>query len=149
MTGTKSQTNWDDIHIASPYDDSPDSEIASEDEIRTVANTGQVPSPQAIVPNMPIDPARLRFTGNDQVLYEAIQRAIDRGWAWQTRVNDATTIGMEAEAVLMEMKRKYGSARELLLDLDFARHYWGEGYEEHVKALAISPDVIGYLKNEV
>jgi hypothetical protein len=140
-------TDWDNVHIASPYDESPDAEVASEDELSLVVNTGQVDMPQRFNPNLPYADVSLKLNDKDEILLSAIKKAIDNGWAgWQSRVNDATTIGLEAEEVVKTMKRTNASVKELLFDMEFAKFLWGDSYKEKLQEMVLAPDVILYLR---
>ena len=144
-------TDWKDFKIASPYDESPDAQAAAEDELQRVIEMHDIPQqlPQErFNPAVPYAHTTTAFSDKDKILLQAIQKAIDNGWlGWRNLVNDATTIGMEAEQLVKEMKKNRADAKTLLFDHEFALSLWGDDYETRLKTMVLAPDVIQYLKD--
>jgi hypothetical protein len=63
----------------------------------------------------------------EDVLLKALRIAIAHGWqGWRTYVNDAVTVGQEAEGVLRDYRRGQKPLEPLLFDHDFAKALFGE-----------------------
>lgn len=145
-------TDWADQKIASPYDDTPDADVASEDELNLVVNTGQVNHQVPLTrfnPHLPYANPPMQFDPNDRVLVATIRKAIGAGWeGWRNRVNDATTVGMEAEQLAKEMKKYNADVKGLVFDNDFAR-FAGYDIVELAKELSNGKDVITCLRERL
>lgn len=145
-------TDWKNIKIASPYDETPDAPMAAEDELNHVILTQNVPEnrPQRFNPAIPYIDASAILNDRDEILLQAVKKAIDNGWiGYKSRINDAMTLGMEAEQLVKEMKRTKANVRDLLFDHEFAEALWGEEFKEKLQAMVLEPDVILYVKEHL
>lgn len=76
------------------------------------------------------------------VLLKALKLAIYNGWTgWKTHVNDAVTVGQEAEGVLRDYRRGQKPIEPLIFDHDFAR---AAGYD--LVGLVLSTDRMKHLR---
>lgn len=82
--------------------------------------------------NVPYNPPPIVYSPNDKIVMEAIAIAVKNGWKEYHRfANDATTIGMEPEAIIDGMKRRNAKINELLLDKDFCKALWPGHINNH------------------
>lgn len=146
-------TEWSGVKIASPYDDTPDAQQATKEELNHVIYTQNIPQNVAdpvFNPNMAYAEISLDLNENDKVLLNAIKKSINNGWVgWRSWVNDATTIGMEAEQLIREMKKKNVKASDLLFDHEFNKYLWGKTWKDMLKDMVVSKDIIEYLKENL
>jgi hypothetical protein len=72
--------------------------------------------------NVPYSPQPVIYSMQDQELMVSVRRAVANGWQGYTRfANDSVTIGLEAEAVVIGMKKQQMSVSKLLEDKDFIK----------------------------
>jgi hypothetical protein len=78
----------------------------------------------------------------EETLLRVLQIAIANGWqGWRTHVNDAVTVGQEAEGVLRDYRKAQTPIEPLIFDHDFAN---AVGYD--IISLVISTDRLQYLR---
>lgn len=97
--------------------------------------------------NVPYSPQPIVYSANDFLLMKAIREAVKNGWTdYHRYANDATTIGMEAEAVINGMRKLNTKVQDLLLDKQFAKAFLGESWEADLPKLVIADDIMQALK---
>ena len=142
-------TDWDNVKIASPYDDTPEAEVAPKEELEGVIGGQNLPLPppmERFNPNLPYSDASMVLNERDEILLAAIKKAIANGWiGWRERVNDATTIGLEGEQLIKEMKKTKADAKSLLFDVEFAK-YAGYNIIDLATAISQREDPILFIK---
>jgi hypothetical protein len=87
----------------------------------------------------------------EAVLLQAVKVAIAHGWkGWITHVNDAVTVGQEAEGVLRDYRKGNKPLEPLLFDHEFAKAIAGEELMYvWLSNLAVSPDRITWLRENI
>lgn len=81
----------------------------------------------------------------EETLLKTLRIAVADGWqGWKTHVNDAVTVGQEAEGVLRDYRRGAKPIEPLIFDHEFAA---AAGYD--LVALVLSTDRMRYLKENV
>ena len=147
-------TDWNNVKVASPYDNTPDASVATKEELDHIIETGNVPhtvpQTQRFNPSLPYADMGFIMDDRDKILLKAIKRAIENGWeGWRTRVNDATTVGMEAEQLVKEMKSRKASVKDLLFDIDFASRLWPLNYKGHLQRMVLADDIMIYMRDNL
>jgi hypothetical protein len=111
-------------------------------------------------PNIPYAPIQAQpFSPRHEILFKAVDRAIKNGWkGWRFHVNDAVTVGMEADHLVRYMIRTQKPLEPLIYNKDFARALWGDTlvhgdgtldtykmWEFNMMRMSISDDPLAYI----
>lgn len=81
----------------------------------------------------------------EDVLLKALKLAIANGWTgWRTHVNDAVTVGQEAEGVLRDYRKGAKPIEPLIFDHDFAQ---AVAYD--LRGLVMAQDRMRYLQENL
>jgi hypothetical protein len=98
--------------------------------------------PRAGMRPLAADTTEQPLNPREEVLLKALRMAVANGWeGWKTHVNDAVTVGQEAEGVLRDYRKGQKPIEPLIFDHDFAHFV---GYD--LIGLVLSTDRLRYLK---
>lgn len=86
----------------------------------------------------------------EQILLRCLRKAVANGWqGWRGFVNDAVTIGQEADGVLRDMRKVHAPVEPLIFNIEFAQKLWPDDWQEFLMFMAIEEDRIKYLDENV
>jgi hypothetical protein len=90
------------------------------------------------------------YSPRELALLRCVRKAVRNGWqGWRSFVNDATTIGLEPEAVLRDMRKAQAPVEPLIFNHEFAKALWGELWAARLTNMVTAEDRIKWLSENV
>lgn len=133
--------------IANPASLIPPVPLENNDVIQNSTEIEVVPRFNA---NVAYAPQTINYSKNDEILMKAIRIAVKNGWSeYRHFANDAVTIGMEAEAVIIGMKKQRQPVDILLFQKDFCKYLWVNDWETKLPEMIMADDRMKYIEDSL